>query len=78
MMGSPIFLQKERQNIGQSLPSDAIIGLSSGLIRDTRVAPKQFSLSISTEDWPSNNKDLNLLDYKLWSVLENLVSLKRC
>lgn len=32
---------------------------------------------ISTEDWPSGSPDLNPLDYRLWSVLEDMVCHKR-
>lgn len=32
---------------------------------------------ISIEDWPSGSPDLNPLDYKLWSVLEDMVCHKR-
>lgn len=32
---------------------------------------------ICAEDWPSGSPDLNPLDYKLWSVLEDMVCTKR-
>ena len=32
---------------------------------------------IASEEWPSGSPDLNPLDYKLWSVLEEIVCTKR-
>ena len=32
---------------------------------------------ISAEDWPLESPDLNPLEYKLWAVLEDMISRKR-
>jgi hypothetical protein len=34
---------------------------------------RHVSAFISAEDWPSRSPDLNPLDYKLWTVLEDTV-----
>ncbi|KAF2885391.1 hypothetical protein ILUMI_20789 [Ignelater luminosus] len=48
-------------------------GLSSAILHHS-IRPK--SDFISTEDWPSGSLDLNPLDYKLWSVLEDIDATK--
>jgi len=37
---------------------------------------RNFPAFISSEDWPSGSPDLNLLDYKLWAVLEDMACQK--
>ena len=32
---------------------------------------------IKAEDWPSGSPDLNLLDYKLWSVMKSMACYKK-
>ena len=41
------------------------------------VAGDKCSDFISTSDWPSASPDLNLLDYKLWSKLQEMACKKR-
>jgi hypothetical protein len=44
---------------------------------DSGVVAENVLAFISAEDWPSGSLDLNPLDYKLWSVLEDKASRKR-
>jgi hypothetical protein len=41
------------------------------------VAAGNILAFISAEDWPSGNPDLNPLDYKLWTVLEDMACRQR-
>jgi hypothetical protein len=38
---------------------------------------RNVSAFISAEDWPSESRDLNPLDYKLWAVLEDM-AFRKC
>jgi len=40
------------------------------------VAAENVPAFIGAEDWPSGSPDLNALDYKLWTALENMACRK--
>jgi len=44
---------------------------------DSGVAAGNLQAFISAEVWPSESPDLNLLDYKLWAILEDMACRKR-